>query len=193
MKLALPTGIMLPQRSSAYSAAGSASLALRKSSGSLADPANSATKNQIFSISSPPAHASPQLNGAARKVRKHSALCDVDDKVYLDVLTNDIMHVQARLKENDNGGQAWATAGGGYSEAELMGFRSLPSNQLKVLLHEILSDCLMHVERATLETTVRRVDPSHLKLAARAPAPPAAVARRESARAPRVRTPGARG
>ena len=96
-------------------------------------------RGRTSSLASDPAHdagcvADGVPNPLARKgVRKHSALCDVEDATYYDVLTNDILHVQQRLAEAS--GRPWSAAGGGYSEPDLLKFRSLPSSQLKVHTH----------------------------------------------------------
>ena len=78
--------------------------------------------------------------GMQPNVRKHSALGDdVDDGLYSEVLTNDILHVQRRLAAAASDSASRASpiarraAAADYTEAELLSFRQLlPPLQLKV-------------------------------------------------------------
>ena len=89
-----------------------------------------------------------------------SALSDVDDETYFDVLTNDILHVQQRLAALAHGtervGRRLLSAGASYTERDLKAIAQTEQpSAAKVALNEILADKQMMFERAVLQSTAK--------------------------------------
>ena len=96
----------------------------------------------------------------ATRLPGRSALSEVDDDTYFEVLTNDILHLQQQLAALAHGteraGRRLLSAGASYTERDLKTVAQAEEpSAAKLALHEILTNKQMLFERAVLQTTAK--------------------------------------
>ena len=99
-------------------------------------------------------------HNVATRLPGRSALSEVDDSTYFEVLTNDILHLQQQLATLAHGteraGRRLLSAGASYTERDLRAIAQAEEpSAAKLALHEILANKQMLYERAVLHSTAK--------------------------------------
>ena len=99
-------------------------------------------------------------HNVATRLPGRSALSEVDDSTYFEVLTNDILHLQQQLATLAHGteraGRRLLSAGASYTERDLRAIAQAEEPPAaKLALHEILANKQMLYERAVLHSTAK--------------------------------------
>ena len=99
-------------------------------------------------------------HNVATRLPGRSALSELDDDTYFEVLTSDILHLQQQLAALAHGteraGRRLLSAGASYTERDLKAMAQAEEpSAAKLALHEILTNKQMLYERAVLHSTAK--------------------------------------